>query len=140
MKIRVAQINDLNELENISEEQFHFENLRPKFNNLIFNNDYVVKVIEIKKNIFGFMVLKHVDKNVIDIYSIAIKNKYQNKGYGYKFLKDTVKSFSNYKITLEVSENNSAKKLYLKCGFKIDSVRKQYYPDSDAILMSYIKD
>ena len=61
MKIRVAQINDLNELENISEEQFHFENLRPKFNNLIFNNDYVVKVIEIKKNIFGFMVLKHVD-------------------------------------------------------------------------------
>ena len=37
MKIRVAQINDLNELENISEEQFHFENLRPKFNNLIFN-------------------------------------------------------------------------------------------------------
>ena len=86
------------------------------------------------------MVLKYVDKNVIDIYSIAIKNKYQNKGYGYKFLKDTVKSFSNYKITLEVSENNSAKKLYLKCGFKIDTVRKQYYPDSDAILMSYIKD
>ena len=100
MKIRVAQINDLNQLENISEEQFHFENLRPKFNNLIFNNDYVVKVIEIKNNIFGYMVLKHVDKNVIDIYSIAIKNKYQNKGYGYKFLMDTLKSFSNYKITL----------------------------------------
>ena len=49
MKIRVALINDLNDLENISEEQFHFENLRPKFNNLIFNNDYVVKGIEIKK-------------------------------------------------------------------------------------------
>ena len=140
MKIRTAQIDDLNELESISKEQFHFESLRPKFNNLIFNKDYVVKVIEINKNIFGFIVLKYVDKNVIDIYSIAIKNKYQNKGYGYKFLKDTLKSFSNYKITLEVSEKNSAKKLYLKCGFKIDSIRKQYYPDSDAILMSYIKD
>ena len=140
MKIRTAQINDLNELESISEEQFHFESLRPKFNNLIFDKDYVVKVIEIKKIIFGFIVLKYVDKNVIDIYSIAIKNKYQNKGYGYKLLNDTVKNFSNYKITLEVSENNSAKKLYLKCGFKIDSIRKQYYPDSDAILMSYIKD
>ena len=140
MKIRTAQIDDLNELESISKEQFHFESLRPKFNNLIFNKDYVVKVIEINKNIFGFIVLKYVDKNVIDIYSIAIKNKYQNKGYGYKFLKDTLKSFSNYKITLEVSEKNSAKKLYLKYGFKIDSVRKQYYPDSDAILMSYIKD
>ena len=140
MKIRTAQIDDLNELESISKEQFHFESLRPKFNNLIFNKDYVVKVIEINKNIFGFIVLKYVDKNVIDIYSIAIKNKYQNKGYGYKFLMDTLKSFSNYKITLEVPENNSAKKLYLKCGFKIDSIRKQYYPDSDAILMSYIKD
>ena len=140
MKIRVAQINDLNDLKSISEEQLHLESLRPKFNNLIFNNDYVVKVIEINKNIFGFIVLKYVDKNIIDIYSIAIKNKYQNKGYGYKFLMDTLKSFSNYKITLEVPENNSAKKLYLKCGFKIDSIRKQYYPDSDAILMSYIKD
>ena len=140
MKIRIAQINDLNELESISEEQFHFESLRPKFNNLIFDKDYVVKVIEIKKNILGFIVLKYVDKNVIDIYSIAIKNKYQNKGYGYKFLRDIVKSFSNYKITLEVSEKNSAKKLYLKCGFKIDTIRKQYYPDSNAILMSYIRD
>ena len=140
MKIRTAQINDLNELESISEEQFHFESLRPKFNNLIFDKDYVVKVIEIKKTILGFIVLKYVDKNVIDIYSIAIKNKYQNKGYGYKFLRDIVKSFSNYKITLEVSEKNSAKKLYLKCGFKIDTIRKQYYPDSNAILMSYIRD
>jgi ribosomal-protein-alanine N-acetyltransferase len=140
MKIRIAQINDLNELESISEEQFHFESLRPKFNNLIFDKDYVVKVIEIKKTILGFIVLKYVDKNVIDIYSIAIKNKYQNKGYGYKFLRDIVKSFSNYKITLEVSEKNSAKKLYLKCGFKIDTIRKQYYPDSNAILMSYIRD
>ena len=140
MKIRIAQINDLNELKSISEEQFHLESLRPKFNNLIFDKDYVVKVIEIKKNILGFIVLKYVDKNVIDIYSIAIKNKYQNKGYGYKFLRDIVKSFSNYKITLEVSEKNSAKKLYLKCGFKIDTIRKQYYPDSNAILMSYIRD
>jgi ribosomal-protein-alanine N-acetyltransferase len=140
MKIRTAQINDLNELKSISEEQFHLESLRPKFNNLIFDKDYVVKVIEIKKNILGFIVLKYVDKNVIDIYSIAIKNKYQNKGYGYKFLRDIVKSFSNYKITLEVSEKNSAKKLYLKCGFKIDTIRKQYYPDSNAILMSYIRD
>ena len=140
MKIRIAQINDLNELESISEEQFHFESLRPKFNNLIFDKDYVVKVIEIKKTILGFIVLKYVDKNVIDIYSIAIKNKYQNKGYGYKFLRDIVKSFSNYKITLEVSEKNFAKKLYLKCGFKIDTIRKQYYPDSNAILMSYIRD
>ena len=140
MKIRTAQINDLNELKSISEEQFHLESLRPKFNNLIFDKDYVVKVIKIKKNILGFIVLKYVDKNVIDIYSIAIKNKYKNKGYGYKFLRDIVKSFSNYKITLEVSEKNSAKKLYLKCGFKIDTIRKQYYPDSNAILMSYIRD
>ena len=32
-----------------------------------------------------------------------------------------------------------AKKLYLKCGFKIDSVRKKYYGNEDAILMSFYK-
>ena len=140
MKIRKAQIKDLDILEKISREQFEFDSLRPKFKHLINNNNYLVKIIESKNNIFGFLVIKYLDKGLIDLYSIAIKNNYQNKGYGYKFLKNVFKNFSGYKITLEVSENNIAKKLYLKFGFKIDSIRKNYYAETDAILMSYIKD
>tara|TARA_E500000331_G_scaffold332098_1_gene355010 strand:- start:651 stop:1073 length:423 start_codon:yes stop_codon:yes gene_type:complete len=140
MKIRTAQLKDLGILEKISKEQFQFESLRPKFKYLINNKNYIVKVIKSKDKIFGFLVIRYLDKNLIDIYSIAIKDKYQNKGYGYRFLKDVLKNFSGYKITLEVSENNSAKKLYLKSGFKIDAIRKNYYFGTDAVLMSFIKD
>ena len=140
MKIRKAQIKDLDILEKISKEQFEFDSLREKYKYIIDNNNYLVKIIESKNNIFGFLVIKYLDKDLIDLYSIAIKNNYQNKGYGYKFLKNVLKNFSGYKITLEVSENNIAKKLYLKFGFKIDSIRKNYYGEADAILMSYIKD
>ena len=140
MKIRTAQLKDLDILEKISKEQFQFESLRPKFKYLINNKNYIVKVIKSKDKIFGFLVIRYLDKNLIDIYSIAIKDKYQNKGYGYRFLKDVLKNFSGYKITLEVSENNSAKKLYLKSGFKIDAIRKNYYFGTDAVLMSFIKD
>ena len=139
MKIRKAKIKDLDNLQIISKEQFKVEKLRPRFNLLLKDNSYNTQIIEEKGAVIGFIITKFLYKNLIDIYSIAIKREYQNRGYGYKLLSNILKNFHEYKITLEVSEDNIAKKLYLKCGFKIDSVRKRYYGNKDAILMSYYK-
>tara|TARA_Y100000817_G_scaffold252004_1_gene204533 strand:+ start:401 stop:844 length:444 start_codon:yes stop_codon:yes gene_type:complete len=139
MKIRKAKNKDLDALQIISKEQFKVEKLQPRFKLLLKDNSYQTQIIEEKGVIVGFIVIKFLFRNLIDIYSIAIKSKYQNRGYGYKLLSNILKNFHEYKITLEVSEDNIAKKLYLKCGFKIDSVRKRYYRNKDAILMSYYK-
>ena len=138
MKIRKAKIKDLDTLEIISKEQFKVEKLQPRFQLLLNDNSYQIQIIE-EEAVIGFIIIKFLYKNLIDIYSIAIKKEYQNRGYGYNLLSSVLKNFHKYKITLEVSEDNVAKKLYLKCGFKIDSVRKRYYGNKDAILMSFYK-
>ena len=136
MKIRKAEIRDLCALKLISNEQFKNENLRPKFKHLQKNANYQIKIIEDEDIIFGYIVIKCLDKYLLDIYSMAIKQEYQGKGYGYKFLRYILESFNGHKFNLEVSEENNAKYLYIKCGFKIDGVRKGYYGKKDAILMS----
>jgi len=137
MKIRKAEIRDLNVLKIISNEQFKNENLRPKFKLLQKDATYQIKIIEDGDIIFGYIVIKYLDKYLFDIYSMAIKQEYQGKGYGYKFLRYILESSNGHKFNLEVSEENNAKYLYLKCGFKIDGIRKGYYGKKDAILMSY---
>ena len=137
MKIRKAEIRDLNVLKIISNEQFKNENLRPKFKLLQKDSTYQIKIIEDGDIIFGYIVIKYLDKYLFDIYSMAIKQEYQGKGYGYKFLRYILESSNGHKFNLEVSEENNAKYLYLKCGFKIDGIRKGYYGKKDAILMSY---
>jgi len=139
MKIRKAKIKDLDILEIISKEQFKVVKLQPKFRLLLKDNSYHIQIIEENGVVLGFIIIKFLYRNLIDIYSIAIKKEYQNRGYGYKLLSDVIKNFHKYKIILEVSEGNVAKKLYFKCGFKIDSVRKRYYGNKDAILMSFYK-
>ena len=139
MKIRKAKIKDLDILEIISKEQFKVVNLQPKFRLLLKDNSYHIQIIEENGVVLGFIIIKFLYRNLIDIYSIAIKKEYQNRGYGYKLLSGVIKNFHKYKIILEVSEGNVAKKLYFKCGFKIDSVRKRYYGNKDAILMSFYK-
>jgi len=137
MKIRKAESRDLNVLEIISNEQFKNENLRPKFKLLQKDSTYQIKIIEDGDIIFGYIVIKCIDKYLFDIYSMAIKQEYQRKGYGYKFLRYILESSNGHKFILEVSEENNAKYLYLKCGFKVDGTRKGYYGKKDAILMSY---
>lgn len=140
MKIRKAQIKDICELEVISNEQFEEKKMRLNFINYVDNSNYSVNIIEnSKKVILGFIVIKFIDIDYIEIYSLAVKKYFENKGFGFKLLQNTIKSYPNYNFILEVSEKNTAKFLYKKSGFIIDSFRKKYYKNCDAILMSYSK-
>ena len=140
MKIRNAQSKDINQLEIISKDRFKEKEMRLKFVNLVENNNYSVKIIEDSEDgILGFIVIKFIDMDLIEIYSLAVKKFYENKSLGLKLIQQVIKDYPNSKFILEVSEQNSAKFLYIKCGFKVDSVRKKYYRNEDAILMSYSK-
>ena len=139
MKIRKLEIKDIEILEVISREQFVSETMRPKFNYLVEDINYQIQIIEENDIVLGYIVIKFLDKDLIDIHSIAVKKEYQNKGYGFKLLSNILEIFINFKFILEVSEKNTARRLYSKCGFKIDGIRKKYYGQEDGILMSYSK-
>ena len=71
-----------------------------------------------------------------EIIDIFIEENYRRKGIAILLIKEIEKDFSIENITLEVREDNiPAIKLYEKIGFKKVSIRKNYYKDTNGLLM-----
>lgn len=106
------------------------------------NSHYIVA--KLNGEILGFAgIWKSVDD--IHITDIVVKKSYRRNGIGNLLLQKLIeltKKLNYTELTLEVNANNEiAKKLYLKFGFKELGVRKKYYNNTDdAIIMTlYLK-
>lgn len=95
---------------------------------LIFEDEQVVGFLE------GFIISPESE-----IYDIAVDEAYQRKGYAKKLMEffiDLSKQKGVETILLEVNSNNTkAINLYNLFGFVEYGKRKNYYGDSDAVLM-----
>lgn len=106
------------------------------------NNEHLnYYVLFVGDKIVGFLECSIV-LDEAELYEIAIATEYQGKGYA-RLLMDFFVDVCNKKkirtIFLEVNKNNSkAISLYNKFGFVEYYVRKNYYGDSDAILMKKV--
>lgn len=102
-------------------------------------NSYYI-VAKASTEIVGFAgIWKSVDD--IHITDIVVKKDFRKKGIGSLLLEKLISMTKELKfkeLTLEVNSNNEpAKKLYLKFGFKELGVRKRYYNNTDdAIIMT----
>lgn len=79
-------------------------------------------------------------RNIFELYRFAIHPDFRRQGYGTYFLSSLIHISRTgekiSKIFLEVSEKNSAAiSLYRKAGFHILTRRKNYYKDSDGLVM-----
>ncbi|WP_066900182.1 GNAT family N-acetyltransferase [Streptobacillus notomytis] len=86
-----------------------------------------------EEELVGYMII--LDSfDCYELFEIAIKEKFRNKGYAKKLLHNI--SYEK-DVFLEVSEKNMAAiKLYEKTGFERISIRKKYYLDgSNALIM-----
>ena len=86
------------------------------------------------ENIFAGYLITYDSVDSLDIFEIAVDEKFRSRGIATKLLN---RLNDERKILLEVSEKNTnAINLYIKNGFKVISKRKKYYLDgSDAIVM-----
>ena len=115
-------------------------------------NEFDVNNVDIfEKGPFTNLFVYELDRNVVGFinYSIMydraeINYIYVNKNYRKKNIASELMEFMIVdavdngceNITLEVSEKNTnGIKLYEKFGFEKKAVRKNYYKDSDALLM-----
>lgn len=108
---------------------------------------------ELEKNVFSTILVLENDDEIVgyigmwllgdqtQITTLGIKKVFQGNGYA-KILMDKCEEITrslNYaNINLEVRvSNQKAINLYKKCGFKIITIRKNYYQDNheDAYLM-----
>lgn len=103
--------------------------------NPIINEFTKIYAYKIDNKIVGFLIFSIMyDKcEIIDIY---ISKDYRRNHIAQSLINEILKDYTVDNITLEVSENNiSAIKLYEKLGFKKVAIRKNYYEDSDGLLM-----
>ncbi len=79
----------------------------------------------------------HLIGDFVELFNIAVTKEKQGKGYGQMMLDYMFENCKGKadKIFLEVRINNPAKNLYMKNGFVENRIRKNYYPDGDAIEM-----
>lgn len=138
MNIRIAELEDLNEIYNIEKKVFNDYWSLDLIKSEIIEKKYSrVTVLELKKKIIGYIFQRKIyDEN--HIINLAIDIPYQHRGYG-KFLlmKILEKDDNDTNVFLEVKEANlPAVKLYIDLGFEEVDRKEGYYSDgSNAIFM-----
>ena len=100
-------------------------------------------VLEVGGELAGFVVVAAI-LDEASILNVAVKPSLQRRGMAVALLHAafaTMREAGRARCLLEVRESNAAAiRLYEKCGFRIDGIRRNYYPSpsgrEDALLMS----
>ena len=119
----IKEVNDITYLNSLSDDKV---TLNP-FNKIIgyYINDLLVAFLD-----YSVMYEK------IEINYIFVVNEYRRKNIAYNLIKYIIDNYKFDNITLEVNINNiNAINLYKKLGFKVISIRKNYYDGIDGYLM-----
>ena len=126
--IREATIEDIKDI-NLLLNQFNYNIDSKSFENLFFKS-----FVYVDNSIIG-VIIYNEPYDRIEIEYISVNEQHKNKGIGSKLLKAIEKN--NIKnITLEVRQSNEvAINFYKKNGYKIVSIRKNYYNHEDGYLM-----
>ena len=141
MQIRRAKLDDIPTIVKLEQTVFK-ESLGESFlyDELSLNPFARMYVIEDEQGFVGYMGLRVDDQ--ADMMNFAVVPEKQRQGYGKTLLHHVLNELQKEgikQLTLEVRESNiKAQKLYEACGFKKSHIRKNYYPNEDAIV--YLKE
>ena len=141
MQIKKISKNDLDQLVNISLEQFKNESWsNEQYSEAYNDNNYVFLGCFDNEKLLSFLVANESTDDV-NILMLATSENNKNNGYAkslIEYLQSYVKKQSKT-LSLEVKKNNlPAINLYTKLEFKVVYVRKHYYKDGqNAIIMFY---
>ena len=139
IKIKKMTITDLNIIKDILTNDFDdFWNYNVLKEEIESNNSKYI-VAKISDEIVGFAGIKIIIDEA-DIMNIVTKKTFRNKGIGTLLLENLISiayELQLSSISLEVNEENSpAIHLYEKFGFQNLGIRKNYYQDKNAIIMT----
>ena len=129
----LTDINAINKLGSCLDDKFSEKN---NIGNYINNDMYIIYVATLNDEVIGFIMLTSLYETMELLY-IMVDFKYQHNGYGTKLLDEVIKNKKDEtRIILEVrADNQNAIDFYNKNQFKMINIRKNYYNDTDAIIM-----
>ena len=134
--IRKATEKDIEQI-NILGEQLHHNFIKTYHIETEIDNKMAIVLVAEKSDIVGYLYAIDLEDN-IDLLSIFVDKNSRYQHIGTELI-EKLKSLSKDKtITLEVSsKNDAAITLYKKNDFKEVGIRKNYYENSDAIIMKW---
>ena len=97
-----------------------------------------------ESDLVGSGALKFLDKDHGEFKSIRVSDKFKNKGYGFKIINHLVneaKKLNIKRLSLETGSGEfftPARKLFVKCGFKISDPFSHYVDDINSVYMSML--
>lgn len=133
----------IKEVSEIEKRCFTIPWSKESFKNEITKNSFAIYIVAMdteNKKLAGYGGMWHV-VNEGHITNIAVDAIYRRKGIGELILNELIRIGCKKQmigLTLEVRVNNEpAKNLYKKLGFKLEGIRKEYYNDTkeDALIM-----
>ena len=139
IKIEKMAITDLNNIkDNLNNDFDDFWNYTILKEEIESNNSMYI-VAKIDSELVGFAGIKII-MDEADIMNVVTKKTFRNKGIGTLLLENLISiayELQLSSISLEVNEENSpAIHLYEKFRFKNLGIRKNYYQDKNAIIMT----
>ena len=144
MKIKDVTPKDLNEIAMLEQEVFGEDAFSKELIKKLIRRStffFKLKKSSIKGHIIGFAIIIKDRKDRANIINFLVKPKFQNKGYGTRFLNIIIQRIKELekvrKIVLNVKVNNEiAIKLYENSKFKItQKIDEYYHSGEDAFLM-----
>ncbi|WP_455258053.1 ribosomal protein S18-alanine N-acetyltransferase [Peptoniphilus asaccharolyticus] len=123
--IRRANYEDLDGIHNVESKSFSDPWSKSLFK-VAFTDPLTEIWIAETDEIIGFMIYSKLFEVSLD--NIAVLEEYRGNGIGIKFLEKLLEFSKKNEITLEVEyDNEAAKSIYEKFGFKIEGMRQDYY-------------
>lgn len=96
--------------------------------------DSISYIYEVADIIVGIYILIKTSPDTFEIKNIAVHENYQGKGLGKRLINHAIEVVKEKEGTvLEIGTGNSSINqlaLYQKCGFRIDSVIKNFFRDN----------
>ena len=142
MKIRLAKINDVEEIKSLNEKYFHEEGR--DFKKYIKDDDYRIIVATEDKQAVGFTGFKLQNWNrSAEMIDIFVHPNFRKQGIGTRLVKKLIKLAKDTKTRVLIAEapsKNPVFYLYKKCGFRKCGYNDRYYDNQGkekAIFMSF---
>ena len=141
MQISKFEKKHLKEVFEIEQNSFSIPWSKKSIEEDVFNNERSIYIVALENGeVTGYAGMWDIVGEA-HITNIAVAENHRQKGVGYGLVERLIQIATDKKmtgLTLEVRINNQkAQKLYIKHGFKIEGLRKNYYKDTneDAVIM-----
>ena len=138
IEIRRAELTDIPRLCELENECFSLPWSAKSFEDFFANGCSVCLVAETEGVVCGY-----VGMNLIlgegEITNLAVCGAFRRRGVGELLISELCRTDGIKRILLDVRvSNTAARRLYEKCGFTEDGIRRGFYskPREDAVLMS----